>query len=127
MKMGNENRKNVAQGRFSALRLFRPSPNGDLCISTAEIGLLCGLCALNSENSVSTLIFFLRFSCAARHAEADILRRGRAIRLGIHGTVGAAADYLAFSVARQHPLRHIAAQIVDKFLVVFFLTCKIAD
>ena len=73
----------------------------------------------------SRLSSFLRRS--PHHAEADILRPGRAGGTGVGGTIGTSADYLAFAVAGQHPLGDVAAEIVNWFFVVFALAMKTAD
>ena len=52
-----------------------------------------------------------RLRCPAHHAETNILRRSRAIRLRVRRAIRAAADHFAFALARQHPFSHVAAQI----------------
>src|SRR5215813_15038476 len=63
---------------------------------------------------------------AAYHAEPHIVRRRRAVRFGIRGAIGAAADRLAPAVARERPLGHVAPQIVDRLLVIPALAVETA-
>src|SRR5438445_7774736 len=61
------------------------------------------------------------------HAEPNILRRRRAIRLRVRGTIRAAADHFSFAIARQHPLSYVAAEIVDRIFVVFALSAEASN
>src|SRR5712692_8086430 len=63
-----------------------------------------------------------RLGRAAHHTEAHILRRRRAIRLGIRRTIRAAAHHFAFAVAREHPFGHVAAQVKHQVFIVLALT-----
>jgi hypothetical protein len=68
----------------------------------------------------------LRLGLAAHHPEPHIVRRGRAMRFAIRGTIRAAADHLASAVARQHPLGNVAAQIENRLLIVPALAVETA-
>jgi len=54
-----------------------------------------------------------------RHTQAQ-----RAIRLRIGRAIRAAANRLAFTVARQNPLGHIPAEIVDRLFILFTLATE---
>lgn len=62
-----------------------------------------------------------RFCRATHDAETNIFRRRRAIGFWISGTIGTAADHLAFAIARQNPFGYVAAQVVNWLFVIFTL------
>src|ERR1700739_952496 len=82
-----------------------------------------------SRNPSSTSVFLRRnrLRLAAYHAEPNILRRRRTIRLRIRRTIRATANHFAFAVARQDPLGHIAAKIINRLFVILGPTMKASD
>src|SRR5262249_15623378 len=68
-----------------------------------------------------------RFCGAADNAEADVFRRWRATRICRRRTIRAATDHFAFTVAGQHPLSNVAAEIVDRLFAVLALSTEAAD
>src|SRR5260370_3116546 len=72
---------------------------------------------LQLQSLTSRLFFGCRFRRTADDAEADVFRRGRAVRFWIGGTFFASAHHFSLAVARQHPLGNIAPTGGDPLLL----------
>ena len=68
-----------------------------------------------------------RLGRATRGAEPNIFRCRRATRFWVGRTIRAAANHLGLAVARQKPLRHNSAEIVNRLFIFFALALKAAN
>ncbi len=88
------------------INTYEKRGEGGLAVPLRELCTLCG-----EILPWPLLCLRRRLRRPAHHPEANILRRGCAIRLRIRWAIRAAAHHFALAVARQHPFRHVAAQI----------------